>query len=190
MGRDLSWYIIPTTLEHESAKPLCLKLDFEPEKDHKGDLLYAHFHPEGIDEYDLKGIENLELSYLYETDKNTEWCSLCNLYMSGLCYSEVVLDNYGLHHSYSNPIWGSDWNIKGFCMGSSTTPFIRKFDREHMYREITPANVASVVDQLDALGDPVRTSDKEAQQETMEVLRFLQKWAGRGDVRMIMCDEL
>ena len=206
MGRDLSWYIIPKTLTHDASKqtlthdaskPMCMHLEFEPEKDDKSDLLYAHFYPvddDRKDEYDIheRRIRCKDLEYSCLEDRKKEWCSLCHLYMSGELYdSKLVLDKYNVQHSNSNPIWDSDWNIKGFYMGSSTTPFLRKFDqRRHMYREINADDVVHVVRRVECLGDPVRTSDKLALEETMRVLQFLNQWVERDDVMMIMQDEL
>ena len=192
MGRDLSWYIIPKTLAHDSSKPVCLHLEFEPEKDDKGDLLYTHFYPEDGSHDKKRQTLCQDLEYTHIEDTNAEWCSLSHLYMNGgLYFSKLVLEKYDVQHKYSNPIWNSDWNIKGFYMGSSTTPFLRKFNQNHhMYREINAYDIANVVKHLERLGDPVRTSDKMALEETMEVLRFLKKWVERDDVRMVMQDEL
>ena len=194
MGRDLSWYIIPKTLVHDRSKALCLNLEYEPEKDDKGTLIYNYFNKDkDCNMYCCetnKSIEKIEYSYLYSNEKNKQWCPICKMYMNGLYDSSIVLGKHSIHHSYSNPIWMSDWNIKDFYMGSSSTPFIRKFDKEHMYREIFINDINYLYERIEILGIPVRTSDKKAYEETIYILEFLKQWVEKDDIIVIMQDEL
>ena len=117
MGRDISWYVFPKVCEHDTSKPLCLNIEFEPESDEKNELIYYHFHPEH--DYTTKyenniqtDIRNIAFDYMYSEEKKDEWCPLCKLYMTGVYNSPLVLAHHHIRHSYSNPIWNSDWNVK------------------------------------------------------------------------------
>ena len=75
-------------------------------------------------------------------------------------------------------------------MGSDRTPFVRKFGKQHMYREIYLDDIPTVRRMMGQLGDPVRTSDSDAFEETNHALAFLDRWSARDDVVMIIADEI
>lgn len=73
-------------------------------------------------------------------------------------------------------LWGSEWCIQGLCLGSSSTPFIRRFRPGQLYRQVDLHEVVSAFEQIQELGEPMCTSDKEACEETIRVLNFCKKW--------------
>ena len=110
--------------------------------------------------------------------------------MNGLYSSPLVIEKKNVSHSYSNPIWASDFNVKMLYLGDSSTDFARRFDRERMYREISAVDVEDAFETLERLGTCHRTSDKEAREETLEVLEMLNMYKDDPTVRMVMEDEL
>jgi hypothetical protein len=58
-----------------------------------------------------------------------------------------------------------------------------------MYRQIESSDVQSARRTIHELGEPFRSSDKEAYEETMEILNFLDTWTQMDDVIVIMEDE-
>ena len=203
MGRDLSWYIIPRDIKHEDTKVLCMELEFEPESDEFGELLYDHVH--GVEAtsdepklkvWDIATYKNrrdkeqkLRYRYLYDDSYQHEWCPKCLMYANGLYGCPLVIAHEHVQHSYSNPIWMSDWNVKDLYMGSSTTPFIRRFSKDRLYREIVKDDVMRAYDEIERLGECFRTSDKEAKEETLMILEFLSRYVDDPNVRMILEDE-
>jgi hypothetical protein len=75
-------------------------------------------------------------------------------------------------------------------MGSSTTGFIRRFSKEHQYREIFENDVNIAFRIIRDMGIPIRSSDIEAKEETLKVLNFLKKYTGMNDVHIIISDEI
>jgi hypothetical protein len=76
-------------------------------------------------------------------------------------------------------------------MGSQTS-FTRKFNKKrHRYSEIDIDDVEREFERLGKLGEPFRDSDIKAKEETLKLLRFLEKWTEEDteDVRIIMKDE-
>lgn len=209
MGRSLNWYILPKNIEHDKSKQLCLDIEYQPEKDdceirHK---LYNIINPDAkkiddryidtdtfkkwIEESRLRDEEEkkLERHYLYSDDKKNCWCPMCLMYINGLYDTSLVIDSFNISHSYSNPIWGSDWNVKNLYMGDSTTDFVRCFDNDQMYREISKDDVERAFKTIENTGKAIRVSDREAKEETLQVLEFLKKYMEDDNVRMIISDE-
>ena len=80
-------------------------------------------------------------------------------------------------------------NIKGMYMGCDTTEFCRRFSRNKMYNEIRKDDVERASRSLRDLGEPIRTPDKEAREESLEVLEFIEKFMNDDDVVVIFQDE-
>lgn len=92
-------------------------------------------------------------------------------------------------NSYSSPYWGLSWSIRNFLLCTSQSRFVSLFKNDHMYSEVTQHYIQWAKGQLQELGDPLRQSDKEAYEETMNVIDFLNKWTQQEDVIVIMDDE-
>lgn len=163
MGRDVHWYVIPRTIDHDKAKPLCYNFECQPEE---------HECTEYVDA---------------TTDK---WCPKCYMFVFGFYDAPGLVDTHHIAHSYSNPIWHSKWNIHSLMMGSGMTPYMKLFDPENLYREITQYDIFIAKRYLESLGEPIRSIDKEAYEETQEVMEFLEKWTTESDTyRVIIADE-
>jgi hypothetical protein len=196
MGRSMSWFIIPQNIKHDNTNQLCFDLEFEPEKDNYMDLkikLFNTLNPDiKIDvDTDFAGycnrkeeIINLWNSYIW--DKKNMWCPKCRKYINGAGFGEI--DSFSLSHSYSSSYWFSDWNIRDFFMGSDRTNFVRRFDKQQLFREICDNDIQIAYRTIEELGEPIRTSDKEAKSETLDVLEFLKKYSN-DNVHIILQDE-
>jgi hypothetical protein len=171
MGRTLSWYIVPRFLEHDKTKELCFDLEYEPED---SELLF----------------DNTVIAHkcLYSEDHETMWCPKCLMFAHGYL-EDISLESLDISHSYGNPIWRSDWNIRYFCGGSSSN-FTHLFDRDRLYKEVTKRDIAYLQSDLEDLGEPVRPNDIAACKETMEVIDFCKKWMDNDSVRIIKDDEI
>jgi hypothetical protein len=187
MGRSLFWFIVPREISHDTTKKLCMNLEFEPEKDEINELIYKQVHPEDVIDYEQSPV-NYSAPYLYHDIHSKDWCPKCKMFASGLYDSELLVRHTDVQHNNQNPIWSSDWNIKGFHLGSSTTDFVRRFDNDRMYREISKSDVEDAYDRIDRLGNCFRSSDKEAKEEAMQVLDWLRTYADDETVRMLMDD--
>ncbi len=163
MGRDLHWYVVPRIIEHDDTKPLCYSWESQP------------------DEYEFTEYVNTSTS---------KWCPKCHIFAFGFYDSPLLVAKHHIRHTYSNPIWYSRWNIHYLMMGSSMTPYMRLFDPNLLYREITPHEVEVGKRYLQSLGDPVRMIDREAYEETNEIMTFLEHWTAKSaDYIVIIQDE-
>jgi hypothetical protein len=203
MGRSLSFYIVPKDLpQHDSTKPMCLDLECEPENYEIDDLIYEKVHiadpQSSYSRYcpssNRKHIDECATCYKFrykgwEKESVEDWCATCHLYVNGLRDSPLVIHHKNVYHSYGNSIWGSDFNIKRLYLGDDSTDFARRFDRERMYREISAVDVDDAFAKLERLGACHRTSDKEAREETLEILEMLKRYKDDPTVRMVMEDE-
>jgi hypothetical protein len=192
---------------HETSKSMCLQFEFQGDKeDIENDILtkalgedydfdYIRNEEETLTDYCRRKtayneyIRNVQYDYMWGDEKKDCWCAKCLLFARGFYDNPLVVGHQHIHHSYSNPYWESDWNIKSMYLGSSFTPFIKLFRNDNMYREITKNDIDSALEHIEQLGKPLRNSDKEAYEETMEVLGFLQTWSNDESVYMIMEDE-
>jgi hypothetical protein len=152
MGRDLTWYVLPSIIEHDKTR-ICSDLEFEPSREE---------------------LEELEKHHKLENIMLEKWCPKCFMYAHGLSCSTIVKTSIHIHHSYSNPIWTSSWCIRKFYMGDSMTDFCKRFDSDRLYNEITEKHLRYTRDELKHLGEPIRTSDKEAYEETMKIIKFIE----------------
>jgi hypothetical protein len=185
MGKSLRWYILPTTIEHDKTKQICIDLEFEPENDDFKikEKVYKIMNPESED------ISYLPVAACWNTDKKY-WCPKCHMYAHGLYGSSLVIDEMSISHSYSNSIWNSDWNVRNLNMGCYKTDFVRRFNKNRMYREICKDNLESRMKYcFEEQGNPIRTSDVEAKDETLSVVNFLNKYLGDDRYRVIIHDE-
>jgi F0F1-type ATP synthase beta subunit len=94
-----------------------------------------------------------------------------------------------VNHSYSNPIWSSKWNIKDLYIGSANTTFATLFRDDQLIREIMDDDVDNALEFITSLGEPLHKSDKEAYEETKEILDFLKKYTSSKDFIAIIKDE-
>lgn len=181
MGRDLEWYVLDTKEwgKHDSTKKLCFHWDVQPdEEDVQLDVASR-----------MDTSESKIWSYIHDREHVSLWCPTCITFARGLYASPFIKAKKNVHHSYSNPIWSSEWNIKDMYLGSCGTPFIRQFRSNNMYSEIEKKHITYSLERLEELGAPKRTSDKEAYEETMEVLEFLKDWASQPDTVIVFEDE-
>jgi hypothetical protein len=190
-------------MEHDKSKQICLDLEFESDDSQNIDTkifnivnpckeiicgdypIHADFR-NALQERKEK-IREICFQYKYDDDKTDKWCKKCFTYANGIHNNKI--DSIDIQHSYSNPIWRSDWNIKDLYMGSSTTSFMRRFSKDRQYREIFDDDVNEAYKRIENIGIPIRDSDVEAKKETLEVLDFLKKYTGMSDVHIIIEDE-
>lgn len=189
MGKALNWYIIDKTVLHtrihthtqDKNKDLhCFNWDCEPEKDTKYEEMFEILKNNINDRFTW-------LNYLKVESKLDKICPVCLWYYEH--YHEklkIVLDNRTIGHSYSNPILGSDWFIDNLYLGKDC----RDYDREHgSVRTIDIIDIEYVYIKLNDLGIPKRESDKEAYEETLDILEWTKTWLEDPNVSIIFFGE-
>lgn len=200
MGHDLYWYIIPKDLKHEKTL-VCIDLDHEP--DELGEdtcfcRLYEAFKPDNPnhDNYaEFRKEVNKIRSKIYNLEKEfcNRLCPLCRMYINGIYWSGMHVDGYEVGHSYSNPVWDSDWNIMHLMayVGDCSSDFARRWQNTNVtVKELFASDVEECFARVKELGEPKGEIDKEAREETMRVLEFLREWAKDDAVHIMYVDEL
>lgn len=204
MGRSISWYVLPRVITHDVSKKLCFNWEFQDDDDVIAEQLierlvglsFIERKPgETLVEYfnrrETKNKEQDGLCYDYlHTDKHLdEWCPKCHLFATRVYDSPLIIAKKDIHHSYSNKIWSSKYNVKDLYLGSSNTDFARRFQDDLLIREIDHNDVERASETIAEYGQPMRQSDKEAYKETMDILEFLKPWTLDASVVVIIKDE-
>lgn len=190
MGRDLSWYIIPSNIEHDHSKRLCMNYECEPEEFDVERDIYEKIKIDNdcncnSRQY-FKKIKDTTIEY---KSNAIHWCPLCLMYVNGIYDFPDIIAKEHIHHSYRNPIWESMWNVQSLYMGNGNTEFVNKFSDRKNYREISSKDIDCAFHEIESFGKPSRTYDIEAYDETMTILHFLRKYC-KPEYRIIMDDEI
>jgi hypothetical protein len=194
-------------MTHDKNKKICLDYEFQEDEELLMSQVYEKITNEsGVfdyktidDETDIEYfrrkkkfeelVEKVVYGYMHKDIHRDAWCPKCHMFVCGIYSSELIIKSKDIHHSYSNPIWSSKWNIQSLYLGSSNTNFTNLFRSDNMYRQIESSDVQYARRTINELGEPFRSSDKEAHEETMEILSFLDTWTQMDDVIVIMEDE-
>lgn len=112
------------------------------------------------------------------------------MFADGFYNSKAVLKSLKFQHSYSNPIWGSDWHFYNAYPGESHSDFVNRFDKNKMFREISESDIACLKDTLTRYGKAYRRPDLEAIEETEQVITFCEKYINTPDHIIIYESEL
>lgn len=145
MGRSLTFYVVNTNIPHDKSCKICIDLEYEPEQ------------------------------ATHELPKKLDWCPRCHMFANGLYDSLAVIASQYFSHSYSNPIWSSDWHFYKMRPGKVHTDFCNRFDSERMYREIGHSDIQGMKEDLIKYGKTYRKYDLEAIQETQRVIKFCEE---------------
>lgn len=167
MGRTIEFHIVRRDVDHDKGKPLCFGWEFQD------------------DESVMDRKINRE-EYLFESP---DWCPRCRMFYYGFYDGECTIDSLGISHSYSNPVWSSDYCIYNMGPGDDSA-FTKLFRSDMMIREITRVDIICIKKELEVLGEPFRTSDKEAKEETLRVMDFIEHWLSRKDIYIIYQREI
>ena len=208
MGRSLTFYAVPplASIDHTQDSTLvCMSYEYEPEpnsitfdlqeciitKVKEGTSIFGgHKIPEELKPNEDNWRTMKQFTSTLEADEKA-WCSKCNLFMHGLFAVPFCLDTLGISHAYSNPVWSSDWNVKGLYLGTSKTELCRRFSGDRLYREIFADDILSAAERLENEGKPIRDSDKEARTESEKVLQWCDMWLRKSEpLHVIVEDEV
>ena len=145
MKKKVQWWVIPAHIPHNRAKE-CYEWEYE--------------------------LEETNISGRYQS----KWCPTCHLYAARQFENNpLVVARHTVEHDYSDPIWGSSWNVRFLYMGNPNTSFVRKLSTE--FREITCTDIQYARSQISDLGQPRTEFDRMARRETLQVLEFLERHA-------------
>lgn len=207
MGKSLNWYVIPKDIIHDQSKQLCFNWEFQDDEEEIEEAVFnqvvdvkdreiVKHKDESMVDYFTRKTEHqkhrsrLLYKHLYDDKALPMWCPKCHLFAHGIYNSPLILAHKDVHHSYSNPMLNSKWDVGSFYLGSSLTDFARLFRDDQLVREIDTDNINRALETIKELGEPRRKSDKDACSETIEVLSFLKEWTCKDDVIVLMVDEV
>lgn len=155
MKHQITWYILPSRFIHQISKAHCYGWMYQVDS-------------------------KLEFQEIWEQDPHEEhWCHLCLLYGRGLPldFHPIVIAKYSVSHVYASPMLDSAWNVRYLCMGTPDSPFLRKFNHaSSKYKEVFPFDIVQAEEQLEELGQPCTDVDRQALEESLNVIRFLKEW--------------
>jgi hypothetical protein len=153
MGRDLNWYVLPTTIEHATTKELCFQYEYEEDANvvksniyekvtgKNSEFDYVQQEGESATEFCRRRKQHNdevdEIVFDYDDEHKDKWCPKCSMFANGLYANGLLIDQAHIGHSYSSPYWSSSWSIRNFLLGTSQSRFVSLFKNDHMYREVT-----------------------------------------------------
>ena len=177
MGKDIHFYCIDLDYPHEPNK-ICAKWEYQPEEDDKYcdllDLLDATAHMDQDNKLELKHKFDIDYNKVWDAFDNKKICPRCAWFFQGGCGTPMILEGHHIQHGNSNPISRSDWFIDKLmvCIGTKA----REYDSGHGCRDRLREDVIdSIKQQLEDLGTPIRTSDKEAYEESIRAVSWLEQ---------------
>ena len=200
MGRDLNFYVIPDVIQHETDKPLCLNLESSTENivydlldlyegTIENRLFPIHLLPTDVQKIDINNLE--EWKFLMDKNHEQLWCSKCLMYKKSDLSLKYVIAKYNIGHSYSSPIWMSDWSIYKMYFPTKNTSFTRSFGPDSDYEEVNKDSIDYIEDKIIRLNkEPQHFADVEAYEETNELVDFCRKWLDDDKVRIIYQREI
>lgn len=206
MGRDLYLYVLPKAIEHDTSKKFCFQFEFQDDEKNIISKVYeratgrsSKFNPidENVVGYTSRkkqkefndDVHETAVKYMFRDEHKDDWCCKCSLFANGIFSCGLIIDKVHIHHAYSSPYWMSSWNIQDLYLGTSTSRFACLFRNDSSYREVRFEDVQMTYRQINELGKPLRESDIMAYDETLKVLKFLEKWTQQEHVIVIMDEQ-
>lgn len=200
MGRSLNFYALPDRIEHDKSKRFCM--GWEHEQTHEetmdavhaavnGGAAYGTFREESA-ATERAWKENAPYSWDRDEMKLGEgWCPWCAAFANeGLYGSPLLKASVGFCHSYSNPIWRSDWHFCRMYPGQDHTDIVNRFGSERMYRQVFDVDVDNMESSLESIGTAYCTADREARDDTERAIAFCRRWLGEPGTIVIYESEL
>lgn len=186
MGRYLSFYIVEQDIEHQKIHDnVCFDLEYQLDNEELIDTIEKKLVHNNTSAQDKR--KHIENEYIGNINKHN-LCPKCKMFMIGIC-GDVTVDSLHIRHSYSNPIWSSDYNIKDLSLGTSRSEFVRLFRTDSSYFEIFAHHIERGYAYINDLGTPRTETDKEAFDETIRILHFLERWVNNEKVHVILEDD-
>lgn len=177
MGYDFTFYALRET-DHQSDKTYCLGWEYEPDRDEQKEQMCEKY-----------GIEESNKNRMMFHIVVPEWCERCAMFIEASFPKNWILDTIGFHHSYSNPIVMSNWFFNSLGFGTGNTDFCKRFSPDHEIHEILLSDINFLKDRLQKNGTPYRKVDREALEETHEVIAFCETWLNKENVRLIYTND-
>jgi hypothetical protein len=164
----ISFYCIPKNIEHDKSKIFCFDWNYEKDKNEINNDIYSRLEEKCMNS-DFYG--------------EKEWCYKCKMFKYGF---DSSIEKIVINRDNSDPIWSSEWNIRNLQIGSYKTIFARKFCYNRGIREIDENDIiCTIADINDYEEEILRTSDKLAYEETMNILNTLKKWLNQNNIILV-----
>ena len=177
MGFDMDVRVFQRPSVHDASKA-CFMYECEPDEDDLLTDVCARFN-DGDVPWDCDAIHATMQTHFYSNGERL--CERCCF------FTRMVrpLDSRHIQHGCRNPIMGSKWFLNNVhCI--TCGPVSDLFHAQHTRLfEMTPSSVADAVASLQQAA-PMRTSDKEAVEESLGVLRWVQGWFERDPAIVVL----
>ena len=170
MGKDVSFKCIDVNFPHSDNR-ICMEWDYEPEKDDKYLQIIDKLNPEFQNCMDRFFKTTIDYNLVWDAFKDQKICDRCTWFFQSGNKTPMLLGSCNIHHAYSNPVLSSDWFIDSFMYCEKA----REYDQSYggCYR-VDLDDVKEIRERVDFLGKPIRVSDREAREETIEALDWVE----------------
>ena len=182
-------YAVDARIVHERDKRICMGWEHEQTLEEAKEALHAHLHPEDDQHAFVSSKEMRELEKRIDatynehtpwsssigTGPSEHWCKWCAAFATG-CPSFVTRAEFSVSHSYSNPIWSSQFHFFNMHPGSLYSDMANRFVNGRCYKEIAERDVADLESDLERRGTAYCTQDREALDETRRFIAFARSW--------------
>lgn len=177
MGRCSTLYAVDPQIVHEPDKRICLGWDYARTYEEATDELHEHLYP---DESTANGKRIREVYMEHDPwrpEGPDKWCRWCASFATG-CPSFAKHAEFSVSHSYSNPIWGSDFHFHNMYPGSRHSDMANRFIE--CFAVVTENDLVDMERQLEACGTAFCTHDREGAKETRDFIAFARQWLAAG----------
>ena len=171
MGFDMDIDIYKVELTHENHK-VCFKYDCEPDKDDLFTHVCDHFN-----NGDVPWKSDEVHAIMAQHTNSDQICKRCRFFTR----NTIPLDSRHIQHAYSNHILDSKWFLKKLdCITIGNTSELFHSEPTLLF-EIQQKSLHVIIETLETAKNTqqtsyMRTSDKEAINESLETLRWIQGW--------------
>ena len=164
---DIKIYLPNAT--HTPLK-VCFKYECEPDEDDLFSDVCTHFN-NGDVPWKQDAINSIMNEHFYSESGSESICERCRF----LTRTSKPLDSQHIQHANRNPILNSKWFLKNlYCMTSGPVSNLFHSNNE-LLSEIIPTSISDAIVSLEET-EVLRTSDKDAKAESLEVLRWILDW--------------
>lgn len=119
-----------------------------------------------------ESFSNIDYGRVWDAFKAGQICDRCTWFFQGGDKSAMVLEKHHIHHANCNPVLRSDWFVDRFMWRGFTA---REYDNSYApcYR-LFLEDIPKMHNDIESLEKPIRDSDKEAYEETMDTLSWIE----------------
>ena len=178
MGKECEFQLIDESAQHDPSK-VCLGYEFEDDQCVMDAAVYEALTGQPLYTPCKKQADSWTVLGGPELDR---LCSKCRWFFKA--EGDAVLAFIDMHHCNANPILYSDFYIEKLYMGRSSRKYV---DTTSPVRVITESDIDREFKTISEMKPPLRKSDVDAYEETMESLRTMKGWFRGAEEKGISC---